>query len=408
MALAVDQGIHWLQAGLKAVSGETCVRAQCASHAFAQPPALLALGKAAGAMLAGALQGLAAQGLAPASVFGVTKAGHWAPWQAVIQHHVPTAQLLEGGHPLPDERSLAAGTALKAWIDALPACQPVLALLSGGASALVEQLKPGVTLAQWRALNQWLLGSGWSIEQINRIRAQFSQLKGGGLARLLQPRPVEGWVISDIPQADIRWVASGPLTCLPPPDSTAWAQLPEAFSTVVSLARHHENETVPLRCLKDNTQAQKTVVKAAAHEGVQLARAPALMTGAVETVAEAVLRWRQPVVLGGEPTVKLPQMAGQGGRNQHLCLLMAKALAGTEGWFVSLGTDGTDGNTTAAGAWVDGTTWQRAEHLGLNPQQALETYDSHRIFKGLGQLLETGPTGTNVMDLMLYCPPKTC
>lgn len=403
MASAAD-GIRWLLSGLQAVEGGRLMAAALTR----QPPppaapALLALGKAAPAMLLGTLQHLTHQGLKPGAVLGVTKHGHWSPWRSEIQRLAPASTLLEGGHPLPDEASLAAGAVLHRWVDALPVGQPVWVMLSGGASAQVERLVPGMSLVEWQVLNRWLLASGWSIHRINRVRAQFSRLKGGGLARLLSPSPVRAFVLSDVPGNDLDVIASAPLRPMPLPAPTEWAALPARWRERVQ-PRQVVCPDIPHVLVGDNACWLEAV---AVQSEIPLQVETETFSGPLDALMGRLVEARQPLLIGGEATVTLPADAGLGGRNQHLALWMAQHLAGTDGWCVALGSDGTDGPTDAAGGWADGQTWHRLRQAGLAPEQALARFDSHRALKAIGQTIETGPTGTNVMDAVLYWPPST-
>ncbi|WP_294948090.1 DUF4147 domain-containing protein [Sulfurivirga sp.] len=403
MASAAD-GIRWLRQGLQLVEGRHCMHTVLAEQPPpSSAPALLALGKAAPAMLLGALQYLTRHGLTPGTVLGVTKGGHWMPWRSEIQALAPAAILLEGSHPLPDEASLLAGEALHHWADVLPVGQPVWVMLSGGASALVERLVPGMNLAEWQALNHWLLSGGWSIHRINRVRAQFSQIKGGGLARLLSPRPVRAFVLSDVPGNDLDVIASAPLRPMPLPEPADWAALPARWRDRVQ-PQAKVCPRVPHVLVGDNARWLQAVAEVSE---APLQVETETFSGPLEAIVHRLAQAEQPLLIGGEATVTLPADVGLGGRNQHLALWMARLLAGTDGWCVALGSDGTDGPTDAAGGWADGQTWQRLQRAGRSPEQALARFDSHGALKAIGQTIETGPTGTNVMDAVLYWPPST-
>ncbi|HID00706.1 MAG TPA: DUF4147 domain-containing protein [Piscirickettsiaceae bacterium] len=396
MASAAVEPLRWLNQGLAAVSGRRAVYRSLHRQPTVQPPAVIAIGKAAEAMLWGALDALAERALAPAALFGVSKYGHWRQ-QAEIERHCPSAILLEAAHPVPDGASLGAGEQLRRWCARQPADRPVWVLISGGASALVEAPVSGVTLAHLQRLNAWLLRSGWDIARMNAVRAAFSRLKGGGLAALLAPRPITGLMLSDVPADRIEWIGSGLLHSLSPPPPEDVAALPEPFCHLPV------NVSVPVsppacRIVASNALARQAVVRAS---GGQLQDGGALY-GDVACLAARIEQAVPGQIFGGEATVQLPSHAPPGGRNQHLALLLAKAIAGTSHWFAALGTDGTDGTTDVAGAWVDGQTWMRAQQLGLDPDGALRTFDSHRVLQALGQTIHTGPTGTNVMDLMLW------
>ena len=396
MAWGAAEPLGWLRAGLAAVSGRQAVRAALEGESIERAPAVIAVGKAAEAMVLGALDVLSARGLRPATLFVVTKYGHWRQIETILKAS-PSAVLLEAAHPVPDAASLEAGGRLIRWCETLPVDQPVWVLISGGASALLEAPVPGVGLAQLQTLNDGLLRSGWDIGRINAVRAAFSRLKGGGLAALLAPRPIKGLLISDVPGDRLAFIGSGLLHALPPPPPEDVACLPPPFP---HLPLHiSKPDAMPdCRIVASNTLAREAVARAS---GGRL-RSGGALYGPVEAVADRIMAATAGQVFGGECTVRLPPDAPAGGRNQHLALLMAKRIAGTSRWFAALGTDGTDGTTAVAGAWVDGQTWARAQAMGLAPEAALRAFDSHRVLTALSQTIETGPTGTNVMDLMVW------
>ncbi len=391
-----ESPLRWLQQGVEAVSGRRAVHDALSSRAIERAPALIAVGKAAEAMLQGALDVLAERGLSPAATFAVTKYGHWRQ-RSQIERACSSTVLLEAAHPVPDAASLEAGKWLIRWCARLPADQPVWVLISGGASALLEAPVSGVTLTQLQRLNDWLLRSGWEIARMNTVRAAFSRLKGGGLAALLAPRPVMGLLISDVPDDRIERIGSGLLHRMPPPPSEDVACLPEPFCQL-PLKVPEWMSALDCRIVASNALARQAVVEVS---GGRLRDGGALY-GEVAQVAGRIARASPGRVFGGECTINLPADAPPGGRNQHLALLVAGAIAGTPRWFAALGTDGTDGTTDVAGAWVDGQTWRRALQMGLDPERALQAFDSHRVLSALGQTIHTGPTGTNVMDLYLW------
>ena len=291
----------------------------------------------------------------------------------------------------------------------------VLVLLSGGASALVEALPEGMDLAQLRALNGWLLAAGLRIAAINRIRKRLSRIKGGRLAKLLAPRRVLCLAISDVPGDDPASIGSGPLVAdrslQTAPDTTGLAPAVAAmlrYSPSAPVADDPCFEHVQFEIIARLDDAKHAAV-AAAHqlglramlhsqfvEGDALAAGTRLAQALMDAAAGEVQVW------GGETTLRLPPHPGQGGRNQSLALAAALALRGQENvWFLSAGTDGTDGPTPDAGALVDGGTCARGEGEGLSAHQALAAADAGKFLEASGDLIQTGATGTNVMDLML-------
>ncbi len=367
-------------AGLAAVEGGRRVEAWLSGHPLAGPVWLLALGKAAAAMAEGARRVLG-DAIRDGLVVTQAGAGRPLPWPVLV-----------GGHPVPDRRSLAAGRRVLAFVDALPADARVLCLLSGGASALVEAPAQGVGLELLAALNRWILASGMDIRQANRLRASLSRIKGGRLAARLAPRPVTALALSDVPGDDPATIGSGPLT--PPEDP------PPPCRPGGGLAGH------PVHIIGTNGDARRAMGAAAGDYRVVEHREPLTgpVEGAVQRIATA-LEAAPPGTLGiygGETTVRLPARPGRGGRCQHLALGVARALAGTGGWLLlAAGSDGADGPGGDAGALVDGRTVARGEAAGLDAGASLAAADSGRFLAASGDLLHTGPTGTNVMDLVL-------
>jgi len=336
----------------------------------------------------------------------VTKQGHAEalPWP-----------VLEAGHPLPDERSLAAGQKLMEFAAAIPADATVLVLLSGGASALVEALPEGIDLVQLRALNDWLLASGLDIVATNQIRKRLSRIKGGRLARLLSPRPVLCLAISDVPGDDPRAIGSGLLVAdvslQAAPDTTG---LPHAVAEVLRYSPPAPGaddacfHNVQFEIIARLDDAKRAAAEAAGQLGYRVTLHPEFIQGdarlAGTRLAQALLAAPagEVQVWGGETTLQLPLHPGQGGRNQSLALSAALVLNAQENiWFLSAGTDGTDGPTADAGALVDGGTIARGEAEGMSAHPALATADAGKFLEASGDLIQTGATGTNVMDLML-------
>ena len=391
------------QAAVQAVHGRRCVREALKTYPCRAPVYLIAVGKAACAMAQGA-QDVLGTGIADALIVAKRGFAEPMPWP-----------VLEAGHPLPDEHSLAAGQALLDFAARLPPGAGVLVLLSGGASALVEVLPQGVTLADLRALNEWLLSSGLDIAACNRLRKRASCIKGGRLAEWLAPRPVLCLAISDVPDDDPRVIGSGLLAAGPEPMQSF--DLFTAPEIVHAVLRHSPSAPLPGDACFQNVrvaiiaglEAAKHAAAEAAHQlgyratlHTEFVDGDALAAGA--RLAQALLAAPpgEIQIWGGETTLVLPPHAGRGGRNQSLALNAALALAGEKHVsFLSLGTDGSDGPTLDAGALVDGGTIARGEMDGQNASQALATADAGAFLEASGDLVQTGPTGTNVMDLML-------
>jgi len=312
------------------------------------------------------------------------------------------ARVLRGGHPLPDEGSLEAGEALLAAARALGPDDAALLLISGGGSALAEAPWPGLTLADVREINAALVRSGAPIEDMNCVRAHLSRLKGGGLARALHQagvRRARALVAVDVPVGGTRAVASGPAAADP---TTCEDALRIARELNLPLAARLVHETLKPGEPGDFIE----------HEAICDLRSPALesgfpifeapVRGPVEAFAEKFAALRGSWAASGELELRVPARAPPGGRDQHLALLMARLLRGEPGAsFLAAGTDGRDGNTEAAGAAVDGATWDEAERRGLEPAKALAGFDSTRVLGALGRLLPARHTGAHAGDLFL-------
>ncbi|HET7921910.1 MAG TPA: DUF4147 domain-containing protein [Gammaproteobacteria bacterium] len=391
--------LELMQQGLAAVNGRNCVHSALQARVLPDKLYLVAIGKAADAMAAGAIDALGGRlrgGLV------VTRYGY----QDSPVYRDPRLLSLEAGHPLPDEQSLAAGRALMLFLERVPTDAQFVFLISGGASSLVEVLPDGVSLQQLRELNRWLLGSGLAIDAVNRVRCAVSCIKGGRLAMQLAGRRAELLLMQDVPGDRPEQVGSG---LLMPPDRDVLPTLPPEFADLPLAApipqQHFEN--VSLSVVASNRQMLEAVAKAAqSHQmpvtlHAELPHADALSCG--ERMAQQVRDGAPGLhIWGGETVVKLPAVPGRGGRNQALALSAAEILQGCRDcWLLSVGSDGADGNSGDAGALVDGSSIQRGADAGLDARDCLERADSGRFLEASGDLVHTGPTGTNVMDLIL-------
>jgi len=293
-------------------------------------------------------------------------------------------EFLLGAHPMPDERSLAAGARLLAWVDSLPARAEPLFLISGGASSLVEVLAEGVTLADLEALTRAGLGAGIAIGELNARRVAISRIKGGRLAARLAGRRARALFVSDVPADDPRVIGSG----LVGPAGEG----PDRVERIV---------------VASIDDAVAAAAARAAELGLTVHTAPRRFADAATRVAarcahELALAAAQVCVWGGESTVELPAHPGRGGRNQHLALAAARLIAGhPELLLLAAGTDGSDGVTEDAGALVDADSCARVALAGLDADACLARADSARALAASGDLLHTGPTGTNVGDLVI-------
>ena len=331
-----------------------------------------------------------------------------------------------GGHPLPDEKSLAAAQAAFALLDRANAeAATVVFLISGGGSAMIEwPVSDEISLADLRAANKTLISCGASIAEVNAVRRAFSAVKGGGLARRVPRASTFTLIVSDTNPGDEASVASGP-TLSPPPDAPKAIDVVQHYQlepvlpeSIMKAVRRTGTTSRPAngshRVLLDN----QTAIKAAWLKALDLVT---LVSRAVDVCEQEIqqgcdlllanLKFRPKddatlcVVSGGEFSCPV-RGDGRGGRNLETVLRCAIALDKDRGKgpklvVLSAGTDGIDGNSPAAGAIADETTVQRARQLGLDPQQYLAESDSYSFFERLNALVVTGPTGTNVRDLRI-------
>ena len=368
--------LELFDAALRAVDGRACVERFLRAAAVAAPVELFAIGKAAAAMTHGAR---AALGFGIERALVITKVGH-----ADGSLEGPGVTQLQGAHPMPDFSSLANGAELERRVqEALRAVLPIF-LVSGGSSSLVEALRDGVSLDDVCALNVHGMAAGWGIATLNLERKKLSRIKGGGLARLLDGRPALALFISDVPDDDPDVIGSGLLG--------RDAGRPD------SIERH---------VVANVERAVEAALAAGAALGLRLERRAGRFDGDAEMVARdfvAALRATNAdgLVWGGESTVKLPVRHGCGGRNTHLALAAARLLrAGEPLQILAAGTDGTDGATSDAGAIVDADSVTRAELGGCDVERACREYDSGIALEAAGDLVHTGPTGTNVGDILI-------
>jgi glycerate 2-kinase len=364
--------LDMFRTGLAAVDGRRRVRAALAGRSRTGPVSAFAVGKAAASMMQGAVDALG-----DSLVRGLVVAPDGAIPPALSAQ--PGMQALEAGHPRPDRRSLAAGEALLAFASATPAGTRVLLLVSGGASALLEVPAPGVGLAELAALYERSLAEGLDIEHLNRERVALSRVKGGRLAGLFPGAALEALMMSDVPRDDPAVLASGLL------DAPGLA--PQLVGSI--------------------GEALEAVARSAASRGLRTVLGTQRLAGNAEAAArrichELAVGDADLHVHGGETVLRLPAQPGRGGRCQHLAVAAARAIAGHADLLVlAAGTDGRDGASEDAGAIVDGGTVERAADAGLDAAAALASADTGRLLEATGDLLYTGPTGTNVGDIVL-------
>jgi glycerate 2-kinase len=375
--------LELLQAALAAVDGRRCTAASLASlisdHAPATRYHVVAVGKASCAMALGAHDALGAR---LARTLVIAKDGHL---ESGVDE-LPGIDVLESSHPVPDERSLRAGERLFEFVTALPPEVIPVFLISGGASSLVDVLAPGYTLEDLRQLNSTGLASGEEIGELNARRRRISKLKGGGVTALLRGRPALALFVSDVPGDDPAVIGSGILG----PVAGAGGIQPDAVTRRIIARIEDAMQAAGARARELRTWISDTRF---AGDADRLA---------VRLTHELWLSEAQVCVWGGESVVRLPPQPGCGGRNQHLALAAARLIAGVDDLlFLAAGTDGTDGPTQEAGALVDGETCGRVTVAGLDVERCLSAADSQPALAAAGDLIHTGPTGTNVGDLAI-------
>jgi hydroxypyruvate reductase len=355
-----------------------------------------------------------------------TKYGHVTKLKRIELH--------ECGHPVPDEAGVEGAKRIAELAATAGADDLVICLVSGGASALTPAPVPPITLEEKQEATRLLLASGANIQEMNAVRKHISAVKGGQLARLAYPATVLALLLSDVIGDPLDVIGSGPAA--PDPSTFAvakavldrygiWSKTPESVCQRIDAGLRGKvpDTPKPLDPVFERTQnlvvgSNRLAVDAAARRAAELGFRPLVLSTFIEGETRDVARMhaaiarqvhatgqpaRKPLALisGGETTVTL-KGSGKGGRNQEFVLAAAVDIAGLPDTFVlSGGTDGTDGPTDAAGALADGQTIARAVKQGLSAAKYLADNDSYHFFEKLGDLLITGPTNTNVMDLRL-------
>ncbi len=354
---------------------------------------------------------------------------------AVIFKHFPknekkkkNLRYIQASHPVPDERSLAAGKHLLHLMAKATAKDLVIFLISGGGSALITVPPNGIDLRDMQMLTDFLLQSGARIDEINTVRRALDQVKGGGLARAAAPAKTISLLLSDVIDSPPAAIASGPTVPNPTSKSDAFAVLEKyALSAKISpkildflqkdeVSRfanfRQENFLVigdnRISALAARLQAEKEGFSArvlttslqgeAAEIGKKLGEC--LRNDDFSAYGASNISPPYCLIFGGETTVTLNAVAGRGGRNQELALAALKSLDGVKNrLLVTLATDGEDGPTDAAGAIICSETLARAAARGLDAAAYLRRHDAYSFFNSLGALLKIGATGTNVNDL---------
>jgi hydroxypyruvate reductase len=400
-----------IQQAIEAVLPEAAVKKQLETLTPPGNITLVAIGKAAWRMAQAAT---AVWGERIARGVVITKYDHAAG-------DIPGLEIFEAGHPLPDANGIAATQRALEMTSNLTAEDTVLFLVSGGGSALFEALAPGISLADLTGVTDQLLKSGANIVEINTMRKRLSAVKGGRFARHVAPGRVLALVLSDVLGDRLDSIASGPAH----PDATtaadAQAIVEKYRLDLPPVAVDALQQETPKSL--DNVETHiigsvRVAADAAAAAAARLGYRPLMLTTTLDceareagrfmaAIAREVQASGQPVaapcaiVLGGETVVTVTG-DGLGGRNQELALAAAIELEGSAGVVIaSVGTDGTDGPNDAAGGVVDGSTASRMRANGIDPLAALQNNDAYHALAAAGDLLKTGPTGTNVNDVSL-------
>ena len=383
----------------------------------------------AGAPMAGALEEVLGDRIHRGLV--VVKYGHLAPLERV--------EIVEAAHPVPDEKGIRATERMLELLEGVCDRDLVICLLSGGGSALLPCPVPSVSLADKQHVTQLLLESGAEIGEINCVRKHLSLVKGGGLARWAQSARLLTLILSDVVGDSLDVIASGPTVGDPTTFADAMAivsrygleeKVPQTvreylrdgalgkhpetpkpdgpeFSGVINLLVGTNDIALQASENKARTMGYNTFVLSSAITG-ETRTAAADHAAIARKIVDTGKPLSRPacVLSGGETTVTI-RGTGKGGRNQEFALASAIGIDGLAGTVIlSAGTDGTDGPTDAAGAVVDGTTVQRGRGAGLDASRYLDDNNAYPFFDELGDLLMTGPTLTNVMDLRVILVGK--
>lgn len=354
----------------------------------------------------------------------VTKYGHAVP--------LKYAFVTEAGHPVPDENGVKGTESILSIVNKASKNDLVICVISGGGSALLTDIPDGCTLNDLKILTDLLLKSGANINEMNCIRKHLSQVKGGMLSSAAYPARVVSLILSDVIGDPLDVIASGPTA----PDPTTFKDamdiiekygIKDKIPAGITKILNEGFNKIRKETLKESDEAfrlttnliignNRLALKKAREKAEALGYTTKIITDSlhsdVEDVADYIfsklIKYRNEnpekkscLLFGGEPTIKITG-DGLGGRNQHLALLMAQKINGINGVvFLSGGTDGTDGPTDAAGAIAEPETLKHSEALGLDINKYISDCDSYNFFRQEGGLIKTGPTQTNVMDLIV-------
>lgn len=356
-------------AAVLSVSGRQAVTNAIAEDTLFSPSLIIGVGKAAVGMTLGALDEWP-----DCTALVITKYGHVTDEFDAFS----SVRVIEAAHPVPDENSLSAGKLLVDSIEALSTDSDVLFLVSGGASALAEALPSDVSLSELKAMTDEMLATGKTIDQINTRRKTQSLIKGGKLIEHFPGRRIRVYAISDVEGDSVAVIGSGLGDTNRLPDKGVSRII--ASNKIARQAAASKAGQLGLTVIENSETLYGDIYKLSDRLGPFIANAPPGV-----------------YLFGGEPTVTLPEHPGRGGRNQSLALALSAHIAGRDDISVLVaGTDGTDGPTSAAGGLIDGTTWSET-----TASDALHWADAGTYLEQCGALFSTGPTNTNVMDLLI-------
>ncbi len=401
-----------IEESIKNVLPQTAVEKALANKSFSGNIIVISIGKAAWTM-AKAAKNILGSSIKKGVI--VTKYHH-------SQGDMEGFEIIEAGHPVPDENSVLGTVRAIEAVRGLTNEDQVIFLVSGGGSALFEKTAEGLSLEDIKKVTGDLLKSGANIVEMNTIRKHLSDVKGGKFASLCAPAKVYSIVLSDVIGDRLDSIASGPAY----PDSSTVMDV----KNIIKKYNLQFNEAV-LNALNNETPKElsnvETVItgsvselcKAAAENAKKLGYTPYVLSSTLECEAKEAGKFLSSMareirngnlygmkapcalIVGGETTVKI-QGTGLGGRNQELALTAAAGIEGMKDTLIfSLGSDGTDGPTDAAGGMVDGETLDKLKQLGMDFEEILNNNDSYHGLKAVDGLIMTGATGTNVNDVMV-------
>lgn len=383
------------QVALEEVDGCYVVEQALKHRSIEGDVAVVAIGKAAAAMMLGAQNQLNSQ---IKSALVITKAGYGdklLDWTCI-----------ESGHPIPNKASLMAGAKLLEFLGNIPKDSELLALISGGASALVEVLPNDIDLEKLQKVNKWLLGSGLTINEMNQVRQSISLIKGGKTLNFISQNRMTQFLISDVKGNLPAIIGSG--LFVSEQDNNEQldiSKLPEWLRDLMQPKEHITSKVMTeSHIIASNELACEAIIHKAKELGYKVTYHGQTLYGDVyekaDSLAIDLVNAESGIhIWGGETTIVLPKVVGRGGRNQSLALALACKLENKSGITVLVGaTDGGDGSTEDAGAIIDGFTLQRG---GENARDYLSAADAGTYLAEAADLISTGPTGTNVMDIVI-------